>query len=40
VVPARDGGGAAVPTRADPAPVKALARAFRDRRRLEKGDGK
>jgi hypothetical protein len=37
VTPVRDGGGAAVPTRADPALVKALARAFRYQRLLDDG---
>ncbi len=35
VVPMREGGEAALPTRADPAPVKALARAFRYQRLLD-----
>ena len=35
VVPVRDSGEAAVPTRADPALVKALARAFRYQRLLD-----
>jgi hypothetical protein len=34
---AREGGDAAIPTRADPAPVKALARAFRYQRLLDEG---
>ncbi len=37
VTPARDGGEAALPTRADPALVKALARAFRYQRLLDGG---
>ncbi len=37
VTPARDGGEAALPTRADPALVKALARAFRYQRLLNGG---
>ena len=37
VTPVRDGGAAALPTRADPALVKALARAFRYQRLLDEG---
>jgi hypothetical protein len=37
VTPVRDGGEAHLPTRADPALVKALARAFRYQRLLEEG---
>ena len=37
VTPAREGGEAALPTRADPALVKALARAFRYQRLLDEG---
>ncbi len=37
VVPMREGGEAALPTRADPALVKALARAFRYQRLLDEG---
>ena len=37
VTPGRDGGEAALPTRADPALVKALARAFRYQRLLDEG---
>src|SRR5215212_4923521 len=37
VTPVRDGAEAAVPTRADPALVKALARAFRYQRLLDLG---
>ena len=37
VTPARDGGETALPTRADPAVVKALARAFRYQRLLDEG---
>ena len=37
VVPVRDSGEAALPTRADPALVKALARAFRYQRMLDEG---
>lgn len=37
VTPARDGAEAAVPTRADPALLKALARAFRYQRLLDEG---
>ena len=37
VTPARDGGEPALPTRADPALVKALARAFRYQRLLDAG---
>src|SRR3712207_6465195 len=37
VTPARDGSEAALPTRADPALVKALARAFRYQRMLDVG---
>jgi hypothetical protein len=37
VTPVRDGGEAALPTRADPALVKALARAFRYQKLLEEG---
>jgi hypothetical protein len=37
VTPVPDGGGAALPTRADPALVKALARAFRYQRLLDEG---
>ena len=37
VTPVRDGGEAALPTRADPALVKALARAFRYQRLLDEG---
>jgi hypothetical protein len=37
VTPVRDGAGAALPTRADPALVKALARAFRYQRLLDDG---
>ena len=37
VTPAQDGGEATVPTRADPALVKALARAFRYQRLLDEG---
>jgi hypothetical protein len=37
VTPVRDGGEAALSTRADPALVKALARAFRYRRLLDEG---
>ena len=37
VTPVRDGGEAAIPTRADPALVKALARAHRWKRLLESG---
>ncbi len=37
VVPVRDNGEAALPTRADPALVKALARAFRYQRLLDEG---
>ena len=37
VTPVRDGGEAAIPTRADPALVKALARAFRYQRLLDEG---
>ena len=37
VVPVRDSGEAALPTRADPALVKALARAFRYQRLLDDG---
>ncbi len=37
VVPVRDSGEAALPTRADPALVKALARAFRYQRLLNEG---
>ncbi len=37
VTPARDGGEVALPTRADPPLVKALARAFRYRRLLDEG---
>ena len=37
VVPVQTGGGAAVPTRANPALVKALARAFRYQRLLDEG---
>jgi len=37
VTPVRDGGGTALPTRADPALVKALARAFRYQRLLDEG---
>jgi hypothetical protein len=37
VTPARDGAKAALPTRADPALVKALARAFRYQRLLDEG---
>jgi hypothetical protein len=37
VTPVRDGGEAALPTRADPALVKALARAHRWRRMLDEG---
>ena len=36
-MPVRDGGEAALPTRADPALVKALARAFRYQRLLDEG---
>jgi hypothetical protein len=37
VTPVRDGGGTALPTGADPALVKALARAFRYHRMLDAG---
>jgi hypothetical protein len=37
VTPVRGGGDAAIPTRADPALVKALARAFRYQRLLDQG---
>ncbi len=37
VTPVRDGGEAALPTRTDPALVKALARAFRYQRLLDEG---
>ncbi len=37
VTPVRDGHGAILPTRADPALVKALARAFRYQRLLDEG---
>lgn len=37
VTPARDGGEVALPTRADPALVKALARAFRYQRLQDEG---
>jgi hypothetical protein len=37
VTPARDGGEAALPTRADPVLVKTLARAFRYQRMLNEG---
>ena len=37
VTPVRDGGKSALPTRADPALVKALARAFRYQRLLDGG---
>jgi hypothetical protein len=37
VTPVRDGGEAALPARADPALVKALARAFRYQRLLDEG---
>ncbi len=37
VTPVQDGGEAALPTRADPALVKALARAFRYQRMLDEG---
>jgi hypothetical protein len=37
VTPVRNGGEAALPTRADPALVKALARAFRYQRLLDEG---
>ena len=37
VTPVRDGGEAALPTRADPALLKALARAFRYQRLLDEG---
>lgn len=37
VTPVRDGGEMALPTRADPALVKALARAFRYQRLLDEG---
>jgi hypothetical protein len=37
VTPVRDGSGATTPTRADPALVKALARAFRYQRLLDEG---
>ncbi len=37
VTPAQDGGETAIPTRADPALVKALARAFRYQRLLDEG---
>ena len=37
VMPVRDGGDAAIQTRADPALVKALARAFRYQRLLDEG---
>src|SRR5215210_6324719 len=37
VMPIREGGQAALPTRADPALVKALARAFRYQRLLDEG---
>lgn len=37
VTPVRDGGEAALPTRADPALVKALARAFRYQKLLDEG---
>ena len=37
VTPVREGGEAALPTRADPALVKALARAFRYQRLLDEG---
>jgi hypothetical protein len=37
VAPLRDGGEAALPTRADPALVKALARAFRYQKLLDEG---
>ncbi|WP_027286036.1 hypothetical protein [Rubritepida flocculans] len=37
VAPVRDGGETALPTRADPALVKALARAFRYQRLLDEG---
>ena len=37
VTPVRDGGEAALPTRADPALVKALARAFQYQRLLDEG---
>ncbi len=37
VTPVRDGGETAIPTRADPALVKALARAFRYQRLLDEG---
>lgn len=37
VTPVRDGGEVALPTRADPALVKALARAFRYQRLLDEG---
>jgi hypothetical protein len=37
VTPVRDGGEAALPTPADPAVVKALARAFRYQRLLDEG---
>ncbi len=37
VTPARDGAEAALPPRADPALVKALARAFRYQRMLDEG---
>jgi hypothetical protein len=37
VTPARDGGATALPTRADPALVRALARAFRYQKLLDKG---
>jgi hypothetical protein len=37
VTPARDGGGTPLPTRAEPALVKALARAFRYQRLLDEG---
>lgn len=37
VTPARDGGGTTLPTRADPALVKALARAFRYQKLLDEG---
>ncbi len=37
ITPVREDGGAAVPTRADPALVKALARAFRYQKLLDEG---
>ncbi|WP_233256291.1 hypothetical protein [Falsiroseomonas bella] len=37
VTPVQDGGEAALPTRADPASVKALARAFRYQKLLDEG---